>query len=712
MQLSKASILAIALAAAPSTASPVEKVVKLLTELKGRITEDGEKEQKIYDKYACWCEKTSARKADAIDTARASIRDLGQQILTLKGSAATLEAEIQTLLADIKDNEEAQATATTIRQKENAAYAAESAEMKQALEALERATKVLQGAMPSLLQNGAGAATAAARREAAASLQAVVAALPAVGSPGGVETLRQTALALAQDSAHYSPQSATIQGILQEMYKTFSVDLESKTSSEATSNKNYEKLMSTKQEELAQMQASVAKKETQKTEAEKMLAESMEAYDNTESQLKADVEFFDTTKAACTTKSDEWKQRSTLRKEELDGITQALSILSSDDARELFGKAIKPGHATLLQLDATVLARQSGRVDLSSAPSAKKQRAYEALKAKATGAHSLRLARMAATLSVAKVGHFDEVLKAIDTMMQTLRDEGAEDIKKRDQCKEQYQEIGRTIADVDWKIEKNDAKIAKLTALIEKKENEKTETINEIGETETHISSITTQREQENADFKQAKSDDEAAIALLNQAKDALAAYYKKNGMEALLQRQGPEFAVSADQAPEATFSGKGARHGESKGIMGILAVIIEDLEGEIRVSVADEATAQLMYEKALRAAQDLLQELKDKKISLETQIADRQQDKTDEGVLKDANVGNRTDTVTYRDNIKPDCDWIIGAFTKRANKRQAEMDGLTQAKEFLAGFQAQQSDGASSLAQRRVRGGVALRAD
>ena len=38
------------------------------TSLKAKIEADGKMEQQIYDKYACWCETTSARKANDIHT--------------------------------------------------------------------------------------------------------------------------------------------------------------------------------------------------------------------------------------------------------------------------------------------------------------------------------------------------------------------------------------------------------------------------------------------------------------------------------------------------------------------------------------------------------------------------------------------------------------------------------------------------------------------
>merc|ERR550514_1428282 len=96
-------------AAGTSAGTPVEKVVTLLTELKDRIIRDGKEEQMIYDKYACWCEKTSRAKAVAIELAQMELRDLGQQILTLKGTIAVLTAEIAELKQKIKENEEQQA---------------------------------------------------------------------------------------------------------------------------------------------------------------------------------------------------------------------------------------------------------------------------------------------------------------------------------------------------------------------------------------------------------------------------------------------------------------------------------------------------------------------------------------------------------------------------------------------------------------------------
>jgi predicted nucleic acid-binding Zn-ribbon protein len=674
-------------AEAAKTGSPVEKVVQLLKDLKTKIGHDGAEEQQIYDKYACWCEKTTKRKAAAIEEAQMELRALGQQILKLKGRIATLTAEIAELTEAIRKNEEAQAEATAIRQKENAQFVAETDEMKQALAALEKAIIVLRDATKpkpqpptALLQRDS---VAEGWSRAVAKVDAAIHALPERA------TLSSKQMSLLSEfvsgAIAYAPQSATVQGILKDMYDTFSSDLESAMADEASKNRLFEDFIAVKQKELIELKKTKAKKEAEKAEAESQLAETTQAYDDTEAQMKADIEFFDLTKAACQAKLEEWSERKRLRTEELEGIDKAIEILTSDEAREMFSKSIKPGVETnFLQLDAEQFA---------SAPA----RAFSILKASATRAHSLRLASLAAEVRTAKTGHFEPVIKAIDTMIQTLKDEEAADIAKRDQCKDEYQNIASTVADLKWKIEKNMAKIDKLEQLIALREAEKAKTIEDIEEVIKQIGEMENVRQEENRAFLQAKSDDEQAIDLLEQAKDALTAYFKKNKIEmgpvqgsvkGLELSQEPEFQVSEDQAPDATFSHKGKRKNDSKGIVQIMTMLIEDLQDEIKNGMKDEEAAQLDFESRLAAAKKLQKELEHKKVNLELTIAKRESEKDDEHADMTVNKKDLSDEVAYKKDITNDCDWIIRAFEERRNRRAAEMEGLVGAKEFLAGYQ------------------------
>merc|ERR1719269_165509 len=108
--------------------SPVTKVVTLLNELEARIQGDGKNEQQSYDKTACWCEETLARKAKDIDDAKVKIDELQTLIEKLEGEVATHGAEVAQLKKDIAANQAAQKEATEVRQSGNAEYEATKTE--------------------------------------------------------------------------------------------------------------------------------------------------------------------------------------------------------------------------------------------------------------------------------------------------------------------------------------------------------------------------------------------------------------------------------------------------------------------------------------------------------------------------------------------------------------------------------------------------------
>merc|ERR1719409_2475763 len=123
-------------------------------------------------------------------------------------------------------------------------------------------------------------------------------------------------------------------------------------------------------------------------------------------------------------------------------------------------------------------------------------------------------------------------MKAIDEMIQVLQEEGADDLAKKTQCLDEYQSITKTVKDLDWKIKNNQAKIAKLEKLIDLRTKEKEAAIEKKEETEQYIKDITKERKEENEAYLAAKKDDEDAIELLEKARDVMAKYYKKNGID------------------------------------------------------------------------------------------------------------------------------------------------------------------------------------
>jgi len=149
---------------------------------------------------------------------------------------------------------------------------------------------------------------------------------------------------------------------------------------------------------------------------------------------------------------------------------------------------------------------------------------------------------------------------------------------------------------------------------------------------------------------------------------------------------QEPEFEVSQWQAPDATFSDKGARKNQSKGIIGILTMLKEDLEDEVKNGVKDEIAAQAEFEKQVAAAKALIDDLQEKEANLKTSKTQTEEQKDLEHDKMKDNKGSLQDAQDYKASIKDDCDWLLNSFQERVDKRKAEMNGLVSAKEYLQG--------------------------
>merc|ERR1719405_355048 len=556
------------------------------------------------------------------------IKALGAKILSNKGLVATRAAEIAELARNMETNRREQAEATAIRAKENGSYNDNKALMEQTMNALQRAIEVLSGAgtKTALLQMDKPRDELTLLRTAAAVHEAVKH-MPADHqlSPKQLSMLSSFTAdpaefydQKAQQKESYSPASATIQGILKDMYDTLAMNLEHATEVEATRFKNFEGVSALSAKELHTLTITKTKKEEEKADAEKVQADAQQAHDDTKAEMEASVLLFDDTKKVCTSKSIEWSERVRARTEELHGIEKAIEILGSDDAKALFNKAIKTGKETFLQVASS---HTSSKPEVQS-------RVFNVLKTAATASKSLRLASLAA--SVRQEGHFGNVVREVEKMIANLEKEQKDDFDHKDWCKEETFKNEQEASRFEYKIEKLNGKLAKFVGHLEELEASRTATIASILSTKDDIKAMEDARKEQHAAFESAKSDDEGAVKLLAAAIESMSAFYKNNKIDqgeiqgaAQAFVQQPVFEVSADQAPDASFSSAGKSGGESKGIVSIMTMIKEDLEDEISNGVKSEGETQAKFEEQLGEANTLLEELKAKKTNLEQAISD-----------------------------------------------------------------------------------------
>lgn len=666
--------------------SPLMKVLDLLRQLKAGVESDGLKQQQIYDKSACWCEKTLERKAKAIAEAKESIEKLQTRIIELKGELAVHEVEITQLKKDIAANRKAQKEAEEVRAKENDEYMGEKVESEQCIGALEAATKILTGAgsgKKGFLQQEQLVSVAAevrmvlnrgpvARSTSEQDLQTVQ---RFVERPA--DFLGASGLSAAQVGANpfgdYAPQSSQIQGILKAMYDAMTSDLEKANAEEGSQQKAFEELMETKKKELTTLVATLETHEADEARKGKELSESRTGLDDTKEQLEADEVFFEATKESCKEKALAWAQVSALRTEELQGINKALEILEDPQAQKTFAKSAQ----TFLQLRSSSVA----------------SRAVARAKALQALARSAALARITAVLKAG--GHFDKVMAMIDEMVQLVRKEEADDIAHRDRCQGDTSKNANDLEDLAHAKKKAADELSRTQDEARERQTEVDELDKAVAETEEEMKAALEIRNGEHDEFKSALKEDTDAVELIQKAIEALSKFYKDNNIELAgvsLVQQPEEYTVDEDQAPEAVDADyTGSRKGESTNIISTLSMIVEDMQKEMKESKKDDADSQKAYVKDRQAMRDTLEAQEKSKAAAETVQAELSEKAADGKALVADTQADIEEAEAMKETLETDCAWLTTHFDSRRQKRKAELQGLQEAKSALAG--AEQGD-------------------
>jgi hypothetical protein len=145
---------------------------------------------------------------------------------------------------------------------------------------------------------------------------------------------------------------------------------------------------------------------------------------------------------------------------------------------------------------------------------------------------------------------------------------------------------------------------------------------------------------------------------------------------------------VKAEPAPETNFQDgdyKGSS-GEARGILSILDMIIEDVQKEIKTEGADELKANDAYLEQYRSLTQITRDADKSKTQAELEVSSLGSDKSDAEETKAAHQSDLDDENELKKSLATDCDWVKTHFDKRRDSRKAEIAGLNDAKDFLAG--------------------------
>jgi hypothetical protein len=208
------------------------------------------------------------------------------------------------------------------------------------------------------------------------------------------------------------------------MLQTFKDNLDDAKKKETETKAAYDTLSASKNSQLKSAQDGLAAKNEESGARNLNKQEAQDEVDMLKTRVENDEKFISQAEAAYATKSDEWKERCRLRGAEMASISEALSVLRSDDARDLSKKSMSSQGYDFLQESAK---NQCDRK--------KGQKAAHILRAGAKKHSDLRLSVLASMLQLhGGKSKFEKVEKAIDKMVEDLHAEEDEDLEIKENC--------------------------------------------------------------------------------------------------------------------------------------------------------------------------------------------------------------------------------------------------------------------------------------
>merc|ERR1712008_561331 len=221
------------------------------------------------------------------------------------------------------------------------------------------------------------------------------------------------------------------------------------------------------------------------------------------------------------------------------------------------------------------------------------------------------------------------------------------------------------------------------------------------------VAEATENRKEENDEFKALMAADTAAKDLLAFAKNRLNKFYNPDlyvappkrelaAGDRIYENMGGELTTAApggiantgiailaevanhDQGsvapppPPATWGAYSKKSEESNGVIGMIDLLIKDLDKEMTEAKTEETDAQADYE-------TMMKESAEKRVADSKALADL-------GTEKKDTVGELFATLKYIQSLHTECDWLMKYFEMRKTARTGEIDSLVKAKAVLSG--------------------------
>uniref|UniRef100_A0A7S1PIY3 Uncharacterized protein n=1 Tax=Alexandrium catenella TaxID=2925 RepID=A0A7S1PIY3_ALECA len=654
-----------------AAANPIRRVVTMLQMMHQKVTTEGEKEEKLFSKYMCYCDDSMGSLKKGIAQAETKVPELDSSIKESEAEVTRLKGDVAQGKTDLQEAKEALTQSKQIREKEHQDAVAEIDDNKNNLKALQKAIKALsRGGSEGFLQTSA----AGTLRQLTVSLDMstsdrdVISAFLSQGQLDG-----------------YQPQSSEVLGILKQMEEETGARIAEVTEKDAVAAEQSAAMVKAKAEQIDALKKQIDSKTARLGQLAVDIVNLQADYDDTSKSLEQDKKFLADLSSGCSKKKDGWAVRQRTRSQELQAISETIKVLNDDEALTLFKKSLPTPSFLQVKADPHQDLRQQALHALRKARSAGK------------GVHGSRLDLLTMALKAKKVSFF-KVIKMLDDMVALLNKEQADDEKKRDYCRAeldqtegQVRDVGMEISDLGKAREEAKQKIAALT-------EEVAALSDGIKKLDEQVAESTKQRKEEHSDYVEKLGMNTATKELLQTAKKILGKFYNSPSAESLAQEDDEEtlpfFAQLSQQReeeapapPPDTWSGRYKKQDEgNSGVMEMISQLQEDMTQDSAQLETNEKQAQAQYEESMadaakKRASDarVISEKEAVKAELEARLHKMNQESK-------SKTKESTSLKEYAKDLHNECDWLVANFAVRKEARAGEVESLRDAKAVLSG--------------------------
>jgi len=676
--------------------NPIRRIVNLLQQMQSEIEAEAKKDEDLNANFACYCKTNDGALSDSTASLRAKIPEIESDIKEAESLKAQLDQELKDHKADREAAKQAIDSATKQRQKEAEEFAASSSELNGNINSCKAAvTALTKGLQGSFLQTPAA--------NALRNLVVQDTRLDRYGRETMTEFLSVKA------GVHYTPVSNEVIGILKTMQEGMEKDLEEITTVENDAITTFEGLVSAKEKEIAAATEAIEVKTQRTGETAVQIVSLKNELEDTKDSLGADERFLMELKKNCATGADEYEARKKARGEELVAITETIKVLNDDDALDLFKKTL--ASPSLLQFQA-----KAKDIEAKATKALKKARGVEV--------NFILLA-----LKGKKVG-FEKVIKMIDDLVGKLGEEQKDDDAQKDWCAKEFDSaedeakaLKRRIGGLETKIGENEEAISKLV--------EEVDALNAgIKALDKAVEEASDQRREEHKAFVQTQAENNAALQLLEIAKNRLNKFYNPNLYKAPEQRElteeeqiyvnsgGADPRIAENAAPAGGIAGTGVgnplafvqvrrdsdldgetdapppppetmdayQSKDSSGPIALIDRLKRDLERDTQENQHDEEEAQKDYEQTM--SDSVAKRTADSKsvTEKEAQKAELEADLMGAKDLRKSKLAEMMATQEYITQLHGSCDFLIANYDLRKEARANEVEALKNAKAVLSG--------------------------